>query len=35
MILAETSPGMGKGIKLNGEGREFKCDIFDILLELL
>jgi hypothetical protein len=32
MIPVETIPGMGEGeIKENGEGDEFKYDIFDML----
>jgi hypothetical protein len=36
MISVETVPGMrGGGIKENGGGGEFKCDIFDIFQDLL
>jgi hypothetical protein len=32
MISVQTIPGMGrKGMKENGGGGEFKCDIFNIL----
>jgi hypothetical protein len=35
MIPVETILGMGRGVKDNGGGGEFKYDIFDILQELL
>jgi hypothetical protein len=31
VIAVETVPEMGRGIKENGGGGEFKCDIFDTL----